>query len=239
MDTRVLRSITTLLGEATQLTNLGESDRTRLAPFTRELALRRGEKLFHQGDPCSGIYILISGQIKLAVVSNVGKEKIVELVGPGQMIGADSILSTKAHSVFAEALSDCHLLHISKTGIENELKEVSKVGQSLLSALAERSHHFVEEVEAYSLSTGRERVVSFLLNELQRTGADGDEAVLHLPAHKGVIASLLNLTPEHFSRILHELQVDGLIKVDGRFIGIPSIPKMRAELGSDPRPSRV
>ncbi len=239
METKALRQISTLLSEATQFTNLEEDDRARLATYTRELDLQRGEKLFHRGDPCTGIHIVISGQLKLAVISNAGKEKIVELVGPGQMIGADSIFSTRFHSVFAEALSDCHLLHISQSGIENELKGVSKVGQGLLCALAERSQHFVEEVEAYSLNTGKERVISFFLNELHGVSPDRDEAVLHLSAHKGVIASLLNLTQEHFSRILHELQANELIKVDCRFIGIPSICNLRAELTCSARSERI
>lgn len=235
MDAKVIRSITTLLGEAAQFTGLDESERARLAQFTRELTLQRGEILFHRGDPCTGIHLLVSGQIKLAVVSSVGKEKIIELAGPGHLIGADTVFSTKGYGVFAEALSECHVLHIAKAGLRNELEGVPAVFQALLGTLAERSQQLVGEVEAYSLNTGTERVVGFLLNEVEGIGPRGDEAVLHLPVHKGVIASLLNLTQEHFSRILHELQVSGLVKVDGRFISIPSISRMRAEISFSPR----
>lgn len=230
MDARNLQSVVSLLGEATQLPNLEHSERVRLAQFTHEVKLRRGEVLFHRDNPCSGIHVLISGQIKLAVVSNLGKEKIVELVGPGQLIGADTVLSHSAYTVFAEALTDCHLLHIAKAGIETEFQGISKVGHSLLCALTERFRQLIGEVEAYALHTGKERVVSFMLREVERIGAARDEAVLHLPVQKGVIASLLNLTQEHFSRILHELQAHGLIRVDGRFIAIPSISKMKSQL---------
>ena len=48
-----------------------------------------------------------------------------------------------------------------------------------------------------------------------------------LPTNKGVIASRLNLTQEHFSRILHELSELGLIVVEGRKIHIPNATKLR------------
>jgi CRP-like cAMP-binding protein len=48
-----------------------------------------------------------------------------------------------------------------------------------------------------------------------------------LSTNKGVIASRLNLTQEHFSRILHELSDKGLIAVEGRKIHIPDVDKLR------------
>lgn len=46
------------------------------------------------------------------------------------------------------------------------------------------------------------------------------DVTVSLPASKGTIASLLSVTPEHFSRILHDLQANGLIAVDRRHIHI-------------------
>jgi len=50
-----------------------------------------------------------------------------------------------------------------------------------------------------------------------------------LPAKKGVIASRLNLTQEHFSRILHELMARKLIDVDGRTVYIPDASRLRMQ----------
>ncbi|HSO07141.1 MAG TPA: helix-turn-helix domain-containing protein, partial [Pelomicrobium sp.] len=52
-------------------------------------------------------------------------------------------------------------------------------------------------------------------------------AVVVLPAKKGVIASRLNLTQEHFSRIIHELANRGLILIHGREITIPDLASLR------------
>lgn len=226
-----LGSITAKLSKPSPLPLFGESDIERLAPFTSELSLARGEILFHQGAPFTGIYVLTSGRMKLGVISNVGKEKVIELISPGQLIGVDTIFSTAGHNVFAEALCQSHLLHITKAAIKSELSGVSNLCHGLLGTLADRSQRFTKDLESYSLNTGTERVVSFLLCQLKNLAPKGDTAVLHLPVHKGVIASLLNLTQEHFSRILHELQSKGVIKVDGKYVTIPSIEKLGAEHG--------
>ena len=59
-------------------------------------------------------------------------------------------------------------------------------------------------------------------------GMDSDEKSLcvTLPTNKGVIASRLTLTQEHFSRILHELSDKVLIVVEGLKIGIPDVEKL-------------
>jgi len=66
---------------------------------------------------------------------------------------------------------------------------------------------------------GKERFIAYLLRHCRdRTRP----VVLTLSASKAEIASQLNLTPEHFSRILHELQQAALLQVDGRKITVPS-----------------
>jgi CRP-like cAMP-binding protein len=50
---------------------------------------------------------------------------------------------------------------------------------------------------------------------------------VHLSAGKSVIASRLNMTPEHFSRILHELGHAGVIEIEGRTVRIPDLEKLR------------
>jgi len=50
---------------------------------------------------------------------------------------------------------------------------------------------------------------------------------VQLSAGKSVIASRLNMTPEHFSRILHELGNDGVIEIHGRTVRIPDVGRLR------------
>ena len=80
-------------------------------------------------------------------------------------------------------------------------------------------------MESYSLCSGRQRIIAYLLLDI--SGGGGKGITVTLPTNKGVIASRLNLTQEYFSRILHELSEKGLIVVDGRRIHIPDVEKLR------------
>jgi len=94
-----------------------------------------------------------------------------------------------------------------------------------------RLHQLMNDVESYSLHSGKQRIIGYLLRELPEADQEGSNVAVTLPTNKGIIASRLNLTQEHFSRILHELTDLGLIIVEGRKIHIPSVKKLRQHEG--------
>lgn len=198
-----------------------------MANGTREVRVSKGGILFRRGDASTGFYVLVYGQIKLALSSSRGAEKIVEIIQPGQSFGEATMFMDKPHFVFAQALSDSLVLHVSKAAIYEELQHDHGFVRKMLAGMAMRLHQLMTDVEAYSLHSGTERVISFIMHELPDSRHGEENFVLELPASKGAIASRLNLTQEHFSRILHDLSSLGLIVVEGKRICIPSIPKLK------------
>lgn len=89
-----------------------------------------------------------------------------------------------------------------------------------------RMHQLMLNVEAYSLYSGKQRIIGYLMHELPDSRLDDENTVLELHVNKGLIASRLNQTQEHFSRIRRELSELGLIKVEGRRILIPSVDRL-------------
>ena len=96
----------------------------------------------------------------------------------------------------------------------------------MLAGLSRRLHSLVSDVESYSLRSGAQRVIGYLLRDGHDVAAGVIE--LTLPTTKNIIASRLNLTPEHFSRVLHELAVARLIEVDGRTVRILDVDRLRS-----------
>ena len=87
-----------------------------------------------------------------------------------------------------------------------------------------RLHQLTADVESYTLRSARQRVAGFLLELAGSDSAQRDGMMVEFVTRKGVIASRLNLTQEHFSRVLHELAVNGLIRVHGRNIELCDLP---------------
>jgi CRP-like cAMP-binding protein len=200
----------------------------RVAQGTRALHVARGEMLFHRGDPCEGFHLVAYGQVKLAISSPQGAEKVVEVIGPGMSFGEAVMFLEKPYPVYAQTLSDSLLLHVSKSVVFAEIERNPQFSRQLLGGLSRRLHGLVSDVEAYSLRSGAQRVIGYLLRDVRVPEPQGNQGEVTLPIGKGVIASRLNLTPQHFSRILHELTARGLIAVDGRKVLITDLERLRA-----------
>ena len=199
----------------------------RLAQGTREFHVPRGQILFRRGDRCEGFHVVVYGQMKLAFNAADGAEKVVEIMGPGQSFGEAVMFMEKPYPVYSQALADCLLLHIAKATVFEEIERDPGFARRMIAGLSRRLHGLIGDLEAYSLQSGTQRVIGYLLNAVPDGAAAGAPVELRLPASKGVIASRLNLTPEHFSRILHELAEAGLIRVDGRSFSILDVDGLR------------
>jgi CRP-like cAMP-binding protein len=102
----------------------------------------------------------------------------------------------------------------------------------MLAGISKRLHGLVRDVEGYALHSGMQRLIGYLLRDLvdSRTASAGAVTV-SLPVSKATIASRLSLTPEYFSRALHELEAQGLIEIDKRVIRVVDVKRL-ANYGS-------
>ena len=128
--------------------------------------------------------------------------------------------------VSAQALSNSLLLHVCKAAVFGEMERDHGTLRKMLSSLAQRTHQLMLDVEGYSLLTGKQRIIGYLLNQVAQEGQGGRDVCVDLSVAKSVIASRLNLTQEHFSRILHELSALELIRVEGRRLRIPDLERL-------------
>ena len=201
----------------------------RIAGATLPQYFEKGQAVVQTGDPCTGFHVVVYGQVKLGFTSPQGIEKVVEIVRPGQTFGEALMFLEKPYLVFAQALSDTMLLHVAKHAVFEELARDPGFARRMLSGLARRLHGLVRDVEAYTLRSGQERIIGYLLADVPEERASGAAAV-HLSAGKSVVASRLNMTPEHFSRILHDLADAGLIEIHAREVRIPDLARLREHL---------
>lgn len=199
----------------------------RVAQGARELQLARGQVLFQRGDQPSGFYVVVHGKVKLALTSPQGIEKVVELIGPGQSFGEAVMFMDKPYPVYAQALTDTLVLHISKNVVAGGIDNDPAFCRKMLAGLSIRLHRLIQNVESISLRSSAQRVIDYLLRDLGEI-REGRDLHINLTANKNVIASTLNITPETFSRILHDLSEAGLISVAGKEVCIRDIARLRA-----------
>ena len=205
---------------------LGADEIARIAEGSLQIKVPRGTVLVRRGDPCRGLHIVIFGQVKLALQTPKGGEKVIELLGPGMSFGEAMMFLDEPYMANATALADSLLLHVASDAVYAEIDRDPGFARRVIAGLSRRLQHLITDLEAVSLRSGTQRVVGYLLRD-QAAAGGANALALTLPARKGVIASHLNLTHEHFSRILHELIDAGLIEVDGSQVKIPDVARLR------------
>ena len=199
----------------------------RVAQGAREQHLARGQVLFQRGDQPSGFHVVVHGKVKLALTSPQGIEKVVELIGPGQSFGEAVMFMDKPYPVHAQALTDTLVLHIGKNVVVGGIDSDPAFCRKMLAGLSIRLHRLIQNVESISLRSSAQRVIDYLLRDLGEI-KEGHDLHINLTANKNVIASTLNITPETFSRILHDLSEAGLISVAGKEVCVRDIARLRA-----------
>jgi len=201
------------------LRELGLHELEAIGAATIEQRATAGTVLFRRGDPCDGFHVIVLGRVKLALLAPAGAEKVVEILRPGQSFGESAMFLGRCHMLYAEAIADSLLLHIHKAAILEAIARNPELARRMLDELSQRLYGLVADIEGYTLKSATERVTGYLLAALAGNTSPAQDEVL-LSTSKSVLASRLNITREHFSRILHELSQAGLIRVSGRSIRI-------------------
>ena len=213
-------------------TDLSRPELERLALGCQLRRLSRGDTVFRVGEPCEEFHVTVTGQVKLFAISPAGQEKVIELVGPGNSFAEALMFTGKPYIINAQALSDTLLLTVKKEAVVGEIERDPRFAMRMLAGISRRLHGLVHDVEAYALHSGVQRVIGYLLrDQIAEDCVSGEVITVSLPVSKATIASRLSLTPEYFSRVLHELEAAGLVRIDKRDVHILDVQRLSAYPG--------
>lgn len=190
----------------------------------RQVHACRHQIIAHRGEPCRGIHIVVQGQVKLCYEAASGLERIMRIVSPEDSFGEALMFLGRDYIATAEALCDSELLFIRREAILAQIDRCPQLAHQLVASLSQHLYMMMGDMGAYTVRTSHQRLIGYLLRE--SGGRQG--APVRFPMPKGVLASRLNLTPQHFSRLLHDLVRQGLILVQGREFTLLDVQGLRA-----------
>jgi CRP/FNR family transcriptional regulator, anaerobic regulatory protein len=182
--------------------------------------VKRGEALFHAGDPFQSLYAVRTGFFKTRVSSEDGRDQVTGFQMAGELLGLDAI-SQDRHTCDAVALEDSQVCVIHYTQLEHLSREFTELQNSfhkIMSREIVRDHGVM--LLLWSMRA-EERLAAFLLNLTQRLQARGfSPSSLILRMTREEIGSYLGLKLETVSRTFSKFQDDGLLEVKQRQIRI-------------------
>ena len=188
-----------------------------------------GTILFNAGDFLNGIYFVKSGLIKLYKISDEGKETIVYLTGPGNMLGLRALISKNecAHH-YAEAITDCEVYQISSDDYFDILSNNPEYLVDLGAAFIERLNHAERRVEGFVSDDATAKVANFLLDSAIRFGKkSGKSITFPFPLTHQRIAEFVGVYRETVTNSLHELEKLKAVKLKRSTIEILDLAKLK------------
>ena len=204
---------------------LAADELQHLAQSCHELRVSKNQILFQKGDTPEFLHILLMGQVKLALPSAQGTEKVVHMFESRSTFGEAMVFLDKPYPVTAQATQDSVLILLPKRVLIESMEASTMLCRKMMASLSMRLHELLDDMETCTLRTSAQRVLCFINNLTPTQTTDSYEILL--PSSKQTIASQLNLAPETFSRVLGHLAGAGLIEVKGRTIKVLSATKLR------------
>jgi CRP/FNR family transcriptional regulator len=193
----------------------------------------RGAVLFSEGEPCSGLYVVVSGRVRIFKTSMSGREHVLALEGPGASVAELPVFDGGDYPASGSAAEDTEALFVSRADLRTICLEHPEVSLKMLQVVGARLRRLVGIIEELSFTTVRHRLVSWLLRAARTEGKRAERGVtFSLSANHQELASQIGTVRELVSRNLARLQAQGLIEMNGREITILDHEALEAELSA-------
>src|SRR5690606_31784771 len=149
---------------------LDDEARAALREAMQEVGLRRGETLFHEGDPGDRLYLVIEGKIKLGHRSSDGRENLLAILGPGELLGELTLFEPGERTATATAVATSRLLELQHDPFMHLIDTRPELAKHMLRALAHRLRRTNEALADLVFSDVPGRVAKALLDLSVRFG---------------------------------------------------------------------
>lgn len=208
------------------LKSLNKQELLKIADCKTSYTIKKGEPIFEEGESVNGIFCIKEGVCKLSKLSANGKDQIVKLMKPGELLGQRSMISEQPANLSAVALEDMEVCFIPKSeviGFFNQNNEFSmNMMKSVCGDLKEADDHMVSMAQ----KTVKQRLAETLLYLHDTFGKNEDET-LKIQLSREELAGMIGTATESCIRLLSDFNKLGLIALTGKKIVLKNVNGLR------------
>lgn len=210
---------------------LGSDALGSIAEIAKERRLEKGQFLAHEGEVCSGFYLILSGKLRVFKTAPNGKERVLLIASRGMTFGENALFGQGFFLENACALDSVRALHIPRKEFLDMLRKNPDLAFQVMESLCMWIRRLSSSVESIAFMGAHDKVIRYFLDLVEpRPGAAPNRALVSLPDKKRTVADQLGITPETFSRVLRKLEAKSLIQVDKRKVSLTDLSGLRDAL---------
>jgi len=208
------------------LKTLTKEELIKMADCKTSYTIKKGETIFEEGEVTNGIFCVKGGVCKLTKLSSNGKDQIVKLIKPGELLGQRSMISEEPTNLSAVALEDMEVCFIPKTEIIQFFTQNNAFSLNLMKTICGDLKEADQTMVSLAQKNVKQRLASVLLYLEENFGTDKDET-LKLQLSREELAGMIGTATESCIRILSEFNKNELIELVGKKIKIVSKSKLQ------------
>jgi CRP/FNR family transcriptional regulator, cyclic AMP receptor protein len=175
---------------------------------------RKNQKVFAQGDAADSVFYIQDGQIKLSVISELGKEAVVALHGKEDFFGEGCLSGQSLRLASAVAMTDCVIMRFDKTAIVRVLHEEPKFSEMFLSYILARNARVEADLVDQLFNSSEKRLARLLLL-MANFGKEGRPEPVIAKVSQETLAEMVGTTRSRVSHFMNKLRKLGFIEYNG------------------------
>jgi CRP-like cAMP-binding protein len=215
-----------IVRQFSSLKALKKEELLKMADCKTSYTIKKGNPIFEEGETLKGIFCIKDGVCKLSKLSSNGKDQIVKLVKPGELLGQRSMISDEVANLSAVALEDMEVCFIPKMEIINFFNENNEFSMNLMRTICGDLKDADDHMVSMAQKTVKARLAETLVYLLETFGKNEDDS-LRIQLSREELAGMIGTATESCIRLLSDFNKLGLIELVGKKIVLKDVSKLK------------
>lgn len=215
-----------IVRQFSSLKALNKEELLRMADCKTSYTIKKGEPIFEEGEVTNGIYCVKEGVCKLSKLSDNGKDQIVKLVKPGELLGQRSMISDEPANLSAVALEDMEVCFIPRSEIMQFFSQNNKFSMNVMKTICDDLKGADDHMVNMAQKTVRQRLGETLIY-LEDTFGKNEDGTLSIQLSREELAGMIGTATESCIRLLSELNKSNYIILIGKKIKLLDKNKLK------------
>jgi CRP/FNR family transcriptional regulator len=191
----------------------------------------KGSIVFVEGQESDGLYIIKKGLVKVCMLSADGREKILDILKDGEMLGEMSLYGNVTRSATVEALNNTTFYVVPIDVFRQLLMEIPQIAVKIIEILSERLRKADRQIHHLIFYNSQNRVLMTLINLAQKYGqAEKNGIKISLKLTHSELAKLTGVSRETVTKVLSDLHEKSIITITQRQLKITDLDRIYAQI---------
>lgn len=191
---------------------LAPADLAIIDQVTIERRYKKNMIIFMEGEPGEGFHYIKRGKVKIAQLTQDGREHIINILGPGEVFAEVLLFNRGTYPATAVAIEDSLIGMIKNSELEKVVTENSRIALQIIRVMSKKLLQAQKKIKTLALSDTFSRTAQILTRLSQQYGQEtGGGVQIAVDMTRQDLANLVGTTRETMSRVLSSLKKDKVI----------------------------